>query len=874
MSGRIALIVSTSLLLASATGGAAVRRARPEAARHAEPRAAPLFVENAGQWDGDVAFAARGARRDLLFRTGSATLVERDGAAVTLSFPGATAPRGAARGAAKYHWFRGRDAAAHPMHAGTFASVVYDEAWPGVSLRFDARPASVEYSLDVAPGADAGAARVLIDGAARVVVHPDGDLAVTTSAGTLTHSAPRAWQEKGGVRTEVRVAFDVRTADVGAVSVGFDVGEHDPALPLVIDPTFEFDTYATGLAGNDQLENLTTDAHGNVYVVGRAGTPGAVPAAVPSFQRTPASFYDAFVAKLDPNGAIVYATFLGGSATVEYEEYEYAVGVAVDAGGRAIVGGYTYSHDFPMLNVPWTTAGPQATTFVSKLSADGASLVFSGYIEGTSFGNGAGLPRIGVATDAQGAAYLSGFTYGSVPSTTLLGDPSGPNPYAWVAKVNAIGTVGYLLSLKGAVGSYGQRGSDVAVGPDGSAYVCGTTSGANSLPPAATQTLAYRGGTTDAFVVKVNPAGTALDYAAYVGGDQDENGFKVAVDASGAAYLLGGSSSSLQSFPRDQFRTGDAFYAKIAPSGDAIGFAGSLSLLGTLRSAIELDPAGRVYVVGGSDVFRIAKNGNSVETLPGTYSEAPIAVVSDSEMWLLGVDTVTRAIDVETGVPTSVEAHAISSRSVHVSWLVPDGAASVVVQRSREGGAFEDVTTLGASTFAFVDEGLEPDTDYGYRVIAQGAPVDSPPSEVANVRTDSSLRVRVQRAVFVDRVEPRRDDVRLALSVRSARGGRATEFDPGTDRVRVSVGDDLVLLVPAGDPAWTPHRGAWRWTGPFGTGTATLRVDVANRRTSLRLRDVALAGVPGAGDRVQLRIGDEAGSVAAGWQRSTRAVVR
>jgi hypothetical protein len=870
-------------LVAFAAAAAAVSTFPADAAKSPEmeerrapaPRvASPRFVENAGQWDPGVAFAARGVRRDALFRKGSVTLVERDGAAVALSFPGRAAPRGDARGRAQFTWFRGRDAAAHPMHAGSFASVVYDDAWPGVALRFDARPAAVEYSLVVAPGADAGAARLRIDGAERVEARAPGDLAVTTTAGTLTHSAPRAWQEQDGVRTAVRVAFDVREAADGAWTVGFDVDDHDPARPLVIDPTFEFEAHTIGLAGNDQLEDLATDPAGNVYVVGRARTPGAVPDSVPSFQRTPASFYDAFVAKLDPHGELVYATFLGGSAQVEYEEYEYAVGVAVDAEGQAIVGGYTYSDDFPMLAGPSTAAGPQATTFVSKLSADGGSLVFSGFIEGTSFGNGAGLPRIGVATDSDGAAYLCGFTYGDVPVTTQLGAASGPSPSAWVAKVEPDGGVGYLLSFEGEVGSYAQMAHDVAVGPDGAAYVCGTTSGAASLPPAATQTLAYGGGTRDAFVAKVNPAGTALDYAAYVGGDQSDFGWRVEVDASGAAYLLGSSSSSLETFPRDRHRTGGEFYAKLAPSGAALEYAGVLGLGGTLRSSIDIDSSGRVYVAGGSDVYRIAADGASVEDLEGTYTEAPLAIVADDDFWTLSAWAVIRVFDVSVAVPTSVEAHALSQRSVRVSWLPPDGALSFVVQRAAANGPVEDAATLDAPTFFFVDEGLEPDTEYRYRVLARRGLAESPASAFVTVRTEPSLRVHVQRASFVDRVGPRRDDVKLVLSLRSAQGGRAPAFDPLTDRMRVAVGDDLVLTVPAGDAGWAPHRGAWRWTGPFAAGTATLRIDTANRRATMRLRDVVLSGVPGEGDRVQLRIGDEAGSDVAGWQRSTRAVVR
>src|SRR5262249_10589543 len=124
---------------------------------------------------------------------------------------------------------------------------------------------------------------------------------------------------------------------------------------------------------------------------------------------------DAFVTRLSPGGSsLVYSTYLGG------KRWDWANGVAVDAAGNAYVMGQTNSDNFPTLNAVQPTYGGGwrnhgslyydcNDAFVTKLSADGSSLVYSTYLGGNR-DEGYSAQRGGIAVDPGGHAYVTGET--------------------------------------------------------------------------------------------------------------------------------------------------------------------------------------------------------------------------------------------------------------------------------------------------------------------------------------------------------------------------------------------------------------------------------------------------------------------------------
>jgi hypothetical protein len=125
------------------------------------------------------------------------------------------------------------------MDQGTTASeayfsqrVLYEDLWPGISLTFGLSPkADCEATYVLVPGADAGKIRLRYN--VPVKLQPDGTLKFRFSTGSITESAPEAWQEVNGGRVSATVSFTVVRGEVG-----FTVGSYDPSVPLTIDPKY------------------------------------------------------------------------------------------------------------------------------------------------------------------------------------------------------------------------------------------------------------------------------------------------------------------------------------------------------------------------------------------------------------------------------------------------------------------------------------------------------------------------------------------------------------------------------------------------------------------------------------------------------------
>jgi hypothetical protein len=248
--------------------------------------------------------------------------------------------------------------------------------------------------------------------------------------------------------------------------------------------------YSTYLGGSldDWGQSIAVDASGNAYVTGQTfssnfpTTPGALQTTYSGQQGQG----DGFVAKLNAAGTgVLYSTYLGGS------NWDFVMGIAVDASGNAYVTGYTASSDFP------TTPGALQTTygggawevFVAKLNATGTALVYSTYLGGSYDDRG-----WGIAVDASGDAYVTGYTTSSNFPTTPGALQAGGRGF--VAKLNATGTA-LLYSTY-----LGDNGDSIAVDASGNAYVTGYTD-STTFPTTPGAFQPTNRGIYNAFVVKI-----------------------------------------------------------------------------------------------------------------------------------------------------------------------------------------------------------------------------------------------------------------------------------------------------------------------------------------------------------------------------------
>jgi hypothetical protein len=230
---------------------------------------------------------------------------------------------------------------------------------------------------------------------------------------------------------------------------------------------------------------------------------------------------------------LAYSTFLGGAST------DQGSGIAVDGAGNAYVTGWTVSADFPTTPGAFDTTAAGADAFVTKLNPAGSALVYSTYLGGASTDQGSGI-----AVDGAGNAYVTGFTFSAdFPTTPGAFDTTfNPGTFdAFVTKLNPAGSALVYSTYLG--GASTDQGFGIAVDGAGNAYVTGLTVSADfPTTPGAFDTTFNGGG--DAFMTKLNPAGSALVYSTYLGGASNDQGSGIAVDGAGNAYVTGSTFSA------------------------------------------------------------------------------------------------------------------------------------------------------------------------------------------------------------------------------------------------------------------------------------------------------------------------------------------
>ncbi len=546
----------------------------------------------------------------------------------------------------------------------TYSRVVYRDLWPGIDLAYSGTVNRLKYEFVLQPGASPEAIRLAYRGAT-VEVNAEGQLEVSTPSGGFRDEKPYAYQEVDGRRVEVAAAYDLEGDEYGFQVGAYDARRPlvlDPAVvvyagyiggsgtdgalgiavdgsgnayvtgattsseatfPVNVGPDTSYNggtvdafvakvnaagtalVYAGYIGGTDldQGTGIAVDGSGNAYVTGVTSSSEASFPVTVGPDLTFGGFNDGFVAKMNALGtALIYAGYIGGSSL------EQGAGIAVDGSGNAYVTGFTGSSEatFPVIVGPDLTInspGGGLDAFVAKVNAAGTAFDYAGYL------GGSGDDRArAIAVDAAGNAYVTGITASNQASFPVIVGPDltfnagvgGADSF--VAKVNSAGTAlayaGYIAGSGGAAG--------IAVDGSGNAYITGYTFDNEAIFPVTVgPDITYNGGGGDAFVAKVNAAGTGLDYAGYIGGTGFDVGRAIAVDGSGNAYVTGGTLSTQTSFPvidgPDLTANGsfDAFVVKVNPAGTALiyaGFIGGSSLED--GTCIAVDGAGHAYVGG------------------------------------------------------------------------------------------------------------------------------------------------------------------------------------------------------------------------------------------------------------------------------------
>ncbi len=485
----------------------------------------------------------------------------------------------------KSNYFIGNDPKKWRSNVPTYAKVRYERIYSGVDLVYYGNQRQLEYDFIVAPGADPHRIQFNVQGAKNINQDSRGELVLEMAEGEVRWRNPVVYQEKDGTRHEIAAHYAIKDKS----RIGFEVADYDSRRPLFIDPLV-YSTYLGG-SGDDDGVRIAVDSAGNAYVAGDT-TSTNFPTMNPLQSAYGGGNWDAYVSKINPAGsALVYSTYLGGSGA------DQGFGIAADSSGNAYVTGYTDSTDFPTMNPLQATNGGSQDAFVAQINPSGSALVYSTYLGGSG-----GDVGTGIAVDSSGDAYITGYT-GSTnfPTMNPLQPTYGGDSDAFVSEINPTGSALLYSTYLG--GSGGDYGHGIAVDGSGNAYVTGATTSTdfptkNPLQPS-------NGGSVDAFVSQLNPAGSALVYSTYLGGSDSDDGSSIAVDGSGNAYVTGVTSST--NFPTMnplQPANGggqDAFVSKINPEGSAFVYSTYLGGSGQEEGeGIAVDSSGNAYVTGNT----------------------------------------------------------------------------------------------------------------------------------------------------------------------------------------------------------------------------------------------------------------------------------
>lgn len=539
----------------------------------------------------------------------------------------------------------------------SYSRVVYPELRPGIDLVLESRPHGLKYSLLVAPGADAENLEFEYEGASEIRVAEDGaSLQALTGSGTFRESELRCWQETPDGRRPV----PARYAGSGGARYVIRLGAYDPTLPVVVDPVISWGSFIGGAldsASIDSARAIAVNGLGEAYVAGQT-TATDFPV-LNAFRTTLRAGTDLFVSKLNAAGtALLWSTYLGGDgedsvsgiavsgnriyltgqtlstdfptspgaldttlggvtdafvAVLDETSFPLTLPVSTYLGGTAQdVGmsiavdgtgiyacGWSFSTNFPV--VPVGNLYPRTAGFAgwaAKLDLTGTTLLWSGYL-------GAGQANA-LAVDGAQNVYIAGHT-----STATLPVSGGSFDSTWngaddayVAKINASGATFAWSTFLGGGGYESARGIGIDAGLN--VYVAGYTTSAEFPVTAGAFSTTFNGG-SDAFVTKLNAAGTALAYSTFLGGAGLDEGWKLVVDGAGQATTVGYTRSetpdpfptSIGAFDRSHNGSMDGFVARLDAAGASLVYSTYLGGGADEQIlSIAQDGSGAVYVAG------------------------------------------------------------------------------------------------------------------------------------------------------------------------------------------------------------------------------------------------------------------------------------
>ncbi|MBN1389361.1 MAG: SBBP repeat-containing protein [Candidatus Thermoplasmatota archaeon] len=516
-------------------------------------------------------------------------------------------PTGGSEIGAKYNYLIG-DQPNWVTHVPNYLQISYPEIWDCIDITYRYSDNDLKYDIILKPGADPSDIKMTMKGQKGMDV-VDRSLVIDVDGEATMVDRDLDVFYLDDPTEKIDASFIMVDGD----TYSFDIDEYDHGRTVVIDP-FYYGTYL-GSYGSDYAWGIGVDGNLNAYAMGYTtySSSGEFPTTPGAYQQYRSSTsYDAFITKFHYSGKdIYYSTFIGGYNS------DYCYGGTADKNGYAYITGYTYyssSGNYPStkgafqssINTAYSTSYYDA--FVTKLSQDGSSLIFSTFLGGAYYEYG-----YGIDVDSDGYVYVSGNsyysasvnpTYGEFPVTSGAFLTSRTNYMGYAAKFNPSGSSLVWATFVGGNSTSSNYCYDIASDDNGNGYPILYT-GATDFPTTSGAYQASNAGGYDVGAVKLRSSTGAAVWATYVGGSSTDYARGVDVDTSGNVYLSGYTASSNYPVTSGAYDTTynnyEIFVTKLNSNGNGLTystFLGTDSSDYTYYHNIKVNSKGNAFVAG------------------------------------------------------------------------------------------------------------------------------------------------------------------------------------------------------------------------------------------------------------------------------------
>lgn len=546
-----------------------------------------------------------------------------------------------------YNYFIGNDKSKWISEVHGYSESILKEFYDGIDLKLIEEKEQLKYEFHVQPNTDPSIINFSYFGQEEVKIDKKGNLVIETKLGNIIEQKPYAYQVVNGKVIDIMCDFEINEGEVT-----FNLGSYNKNAILVIDPILVFATYSGSITDNFGM-TATYGYDGTAYsggtIYGNAyPTPDNSAFDITSNftvanngQGAGYGITDVFISKYSSDGSsMIWTTFLGGGDNLQGTEtanslicdnqnnvYIYGATSSIDF---PIQGGYQTAHAGGVANSNYLQNGVyfanQGTDiYVAKISANGQNLLASTYMGGT-FNDGINY-KVTSGSYSSFADYDSLTpNYGDQFRGEIMLDENGNCLVASCSRsldfpvlnafqpVNAGMQDGVIFKLSPNLNTliwssyYGGSNNDacysVKIDSSFNVVFAGGTCSSNLNYTAVGWQPVYNGGKADGYIVKLNPLGTTVQFATYIGTVNSDQTFFIEIDRIDNIFAVGLAAGGLFPVTNAGYSNPNSsqYIIKLNPSLNTVlnstVFGNGSAISNISPSAFLVDICGNIYVSG------------------------------------------------------------------------------------------------------------------------------------------------------------------------------------------------------------------------------------------------------------------------------------